>query len=125
MEQSQGPTNADSAGYPGSNIDSPKSFQNQNAMERHVGTTQSAGVPGGGSYGRRGGHQMNNQMNHIAGVNNLNMNRLVLYKRGHFLDSSTHSYFIIEISQTADGSLFFAAFDIQSNASLVLHKTPD
>ena len=42
---------------------------------------------------------------------NLNLNRVVLYKRGHFIETA-NSYFIIEISTSADGSLFIAAYDI-------------
>ena len=49
---------------------------------------------------------------------NLNLNRTVLYKKGHFVDSAG-SFFIIEISTTDDASLFIAAYDIQSNASLL------
>jgi len=49
----------------------------------------------------------------------LNLNRIVLYKRGHFIDSA-NSYFIIEISTIGDGSLNIAVFDIQSNASLLM-----
>ena len=49
------------------------------------------------------------------------MNRIVLYKRGHFIETA-NSFFIIEISTTADGSLFVAAYDIQSNTSLLMQQ---
>ena len=49
----------------------------------------------------------------------LNLNRIVLYKRGHFIESAK-SFFIVEISTTAEGSLYIAAFDIQSNTSLLM-----
>ena len=42
---------------------------------------------------------------------NLNLNRIVLYKRGHYIESAK-SYFIVEISTTAEGSLYIAAYDI-------------
>lgn len=50
----------------------------------------------------------------------LSVNRIVLYKRGHFIESA-NSFFIIEISTTADGSLYVVAYDIQSNATLMVH----
>ena len=42
---------------------------------------------------------------------NLNLNRIVLYKRGHFIETA-NAFFVIEISSSADGSLYIAAFDI-------------
>ena len=52
------------------------------------------------------------------------MNRIVLYKRGHFIETAG-SFFIIEISTTAEGSLYVAAYDIQSNTSLLMQQRPD
>ena len=56
---------------------------------------------------------------------NLNLNRTVLYKRGHFIDSA-NSYFIVEISTSgAEGNLNIAIYDIQSNGSLLLQQKPE
>ena len=61
--------------------------------------------------------QHNTILNQAA---HLNVNRTVLYKRGHFIETA-NSFFIIEISTTPhDGSLIIAAFDIQSNVSMVM-----
>ena len=54
----------------------------------------------------------------------LNLNRIVLYKRGHFIESAK-SFFIIEISTTAEGALYIAAYDIQSNTSLLMQQKPE
>ena len=55
---------------------------------------------------------------------NLSINRIVLYKRGHYIDSA-NSFFIIEISTANEGNLYIAAYDIQTNGSLLLHLNPD
>lgn len=54
----------------------------------------------------------------------LNLNRIVLYKRGHFIKSA-RSFFIIEISTTAEGTLYIAAYDIQSNTSFLMQQKPE
>jgi len=54
---------------------------------------------------------------------NLNLSRIVLYKRGHFIKNAS-SYFIIEISTIGDGSLNIAVFDIQSNGYLLMTLIP-
>ena len=52
--------------------------------------------------------QQNTVLNQAA---HLNLNRIVLYKRGHLLETA-NSFFIIEISATQEGALIIAAFDI-------------
>jgi len=49
----------------------------------------------------------------------MNLNRVVLYKRGHLLETA-NSFFIIEISATQEGSLIIAAFDIQTGSSMMI-----
>ena len=48
----------------------------------------------------------------------------MLYKKGHFVESAG-SFFIIEISTTAEEALFIAAFDIQSNQSLLVRHNQE
>ena len=55
---------------------------------------------------------------------NMALNRIVLYKRGHFIENA-NSFSIVEISSTRDGALYIAIFDIQSDASLLMHQKPD
>ncbi len=55
---------------------------------------------------------------------NLNLHRVVLYKRGHFIESA-NSFFIIEISSDSEGGLIIAAYDIQTGASMMMHKKPE
>ena len=54
----------------------------------------------------------------------MNLNRVVLYKRGHFMESA-NSFFIIEISASPEGSLMIAAYDIQSGSSLLTQLKPE
>ena len=55
---------------------------------------------------------------------NLNLNRIVLYKRGHLLETA-NSFFIIEISATQEGALIIAAFDIQTGSSMMIQQKPE
>ena len=54
----------------------------------------------------------------------LNLNRTVLYKRGHLLET-TNSFFIIEISATQEGAMIIAAFDIQTGSSMLIQQRPE
>jgi len=63
-----------------------------------------------------GSRHSNTVVNQAA---NLNLDRVVLYKRGHFIESA-NSFFIIEISSNADSALIIAAYDIQTGSSLLM-----
>ena len=65
-----------------------------------------------------------NSNNHQTTAANLNLNRIVLYKKGHFVQPAG-SFFIIEISTNQDAALFVAAFDIQSNQSVLMRQNPE
>ena len=65
-----------------------------------------------------------NNNNHQTTAANLNLNRIVLYKKGHFVQPAG-SFFIIEISTNQDAALFVAAFDIQSNQSVLMRQNPE
>ena len=88
------------------------SAQHQKRSSDRVSNFNSS-VQSKGSKSRHTNSTVYNQAAH------LNLNRIVLYKRGHFIETA-NSFFIVEISSSAEGSLYIAAYDIQSNTSLLM-----